>query len=120
MEYKVISPAYLENISGGDKAIIEEIISIFKDQVPEFVNEMNELFSKGSFYDLGLLAHKAKSSVAVMGMESTAVMLKTFELQAKEGKEPEKYESYISRFKSDTEEALKEIDDLISKMQNKR
>ncbi len=41
-------------------------------------------------------------------------MLKTFEIQAKEGKEPEKYESYVNRFRDDTAEALKELDHLVS------
>ncbi len=35
-------------------------------------------------------------------------------LQAKEGKETEKYESYIVKFVNDTDEAVKELDDLIN------
>ena len=35
MEYKVISPEYLENVTGGDASIKEEIVTIFKDQIPE-------------------------------------------------------------------------------------
>ena len=49
-----------------------------------------------------------------MGMADLAMMLKTFELQAKEGKEPEKYESYVNRFRDDTASAVKELDDLVS------
>jgi hypothetical protein len=41
-------------------------------------------------------------------------LLKTFELQAKEGKETARYESYIAKFVYDTNEAVKELDDLIS------
>jgi HPt (histidine-containing phosphotransfer) domain-containing protein len=103
MDYKFINTEYLDSVSGGDHETFYEITSKFREQVAEF--------------NLGLLAHKAKSSVAIMGMSELAVMLKTFELQAKEGKETEKYESYISRFRNETEEALKELDDLISKMQ---
>jgi hypothetical protein len=54
-----------------------------------------------------------------MGMSDLALMLKTFELQAKEGKEAEKYESYVSKFRNDTSEALNELDDLISNIQKK-
>jgi hypothetical protein len=49
-----------------------------------------------------------------MGMNGLAEMLKTFELQAKEGKEPQLYENYLERFKSETEEAVRELDDIIS------
>lgn len=115
MEYKVIKPAYLENVTGGDKEIIEEIVTIFKGQVPEFIGEMNDLYSKEAYYELGLLAHKAKSSVAIMGMESTAVLLKTFELQAKAGENKEAYKGYIEQFISDTSLAMDELNQYLGR-----
>ena len=48
-----------------------------------------------------------------MGMNDLAQMLKTFELQAKEGKESQLYDSYIKRFKRETGEAVIELEDLI-------
>ena len=58
---------------------------------------------------LGLLAHKAKSSVSIMGMNDLAIMLKTFELQAKEDKESGLYESYILRLKLKLKKQLKSL-----------
>ncbi len=86
---------------------------MFRDQVAEFNSEMNKLFTEKNFYALGLLAHKAKSSVAIMGMDSLANLLKTFELQAKEGKRTDLYQSYITRFENDTRSALTELNTLI-------
>jgi hypothetical protein len=40
-------------------------------------------------------------------------MLKAFELQAREGKESQLYESYILRFKTETDAAVVELEDLI-------
>ena len=116
MNYKFINTEYIVTVSGGDNEIIRELVTMFSDQVIEIADEMHKLLKAGDYYNLGLVAHKAKSSVAIMGMNDLAMMLKTFELQAKEGKEPEKYESYINRFKTETEEALKELDDLTGKM----
>lgn len=116
MDYKFINTEYLDSVSGGDNEIILEIIAMFRDQVVEFHSEMLALYTEKNFHALGLLAHKAKSSVAIMGMNDLAVMLKNFELQAKEGIESDKYESYIEKFRNDTGEALKELDDLINKM----
>jgi hypothetical protein len=48
-----------------------------------------------------------------MGMTSLAEMLKTFELQAREGKEPQLYEHYLERFKNETEGAILELDSMI-------
>ncbi|MBG0861131.1 MAG: hypothetical protein IQL11_16660 [Bacteroidales bacterium] len=75
---------------------------------------MKTLLAEKKYQTLGLLAHKAKSSVAIMGMADLASMLKTFELQAKEGLEADKYESYIARFANETDGAVKELDDLIN------
>ena len=107
MDYKFINIDYLDSVSGGDSEIIREIVIIFKEQVIEIYNEMKSHLSEKNYQSLGLLAHKAKSSVAIMGMNDLAQMLKTFELQAKEGKESDLYESYIKRFKTETEAAIK-------------
>ena len=95
MDYKFINMEYLDSVSGGDPEIINEIVLIFKEQSVEIYNEMKSLLESKNYNSLGLLAHKAKSSVAIMGMKNLAEMLKTFELQAREGKEPQLYESYI-------------------------
>jgi HPt (histidine-containing phosphotransfer) domain-containing protein len=118
MDYKFINMEYLDSVSGGDPGIINEIVVIFKDQVVEMYNEMKSLLEAKNFTSLGLLAHKAKSSVAIMGMKDLADMLKTFELQAKEGKEPQLYESYLERFKSETSQAILEVDDLMNNRLN--
>jgi HPt (histidine-containing phosphotransfer) domain-containing protein len=119
MDYKFINTEYLDSVSGGDPEIINEIVVIFKEQSVEIYNEMKSLLAVKNYTSLGLLAHKAKSSVAIMGMSKLAEMLKTFELQAKEGKEAELYGSYIERFFSDTQESIRELDDLISNRLNK-
>jgi HPt (histidine-containing phosphotransfer) domain-containing protein len=119
MEYKFINTEYLDSVSGGDPEIIRELVILFKEQSVEISGEMKSLFSAGNYKMLGLLAHKAKSSVSIMGMSDLAAMLKTFELQAREGKEPHLYESYIARFQSETLEAIAELDDLVTKLLNR-
>jgi len=114
MDYKFINTEYLDSVSAEDTNIMLEIVNIFKEQVVEIQNEMMILLTEKNFSSLGLLAHKAKSSVAIMGMADLAAMLKSFELQAKEGEETDKYDSYITRFINDTGEAVKELDDLIN------
>jgi HPt (histidine-containing phosphotransfer) domain-containing protein len=118
MDYKYINTEYLDSVSGGDQGVILEIIEMFREQAAEMHSEMVALLAKKNYHNLGLLAHKAKSSVAIMGMADLAMMLKTFELQAKEGAEAGKYESYVSRFRDDTAEALIELDDLVKKKPN--
>lgn len=114
MNYKYIKTDYLEMVSGGDRNMIKELVDMFRDQVREIHTEMISLLKVGDYNSLGMLAHKAKSSVAIMGMEDLAGMLKDFELQAKVGLSAEKYPAYIERFAKDTELAIAELDDLLN------
>jgi HPt (histidine-containing phosphotransfer) domain-containing protein len=116
MDYKFINTEYIETVTGADKEIIRELVDIFREQVSEITNEMRSLLLKGDFHSLGLLAHKAKSSVAIMGMNDLAVMLKTFEIEGKEGKNHENYESYIQRYETETGLSLVELEYYINNL----
>jgi len=118
MDYRLINSDYLDSVAGNDPQIIAEIVTMFKDQVTEIFAEMKLLHSRKEFITLGLLAHKAKSSVAIMGMAELATMLKTFELSAKVEKDTELYEYYINKFGEDTKAAISELDDLVSNRLN--
>lgn len=113
MDYKYIKTEYLEMVAGGDSELLKELVSMFRDQVAEFNYEMKGLFEEKKYKALGNLAHKAKSSVAIMGMDGLSNMLKTFEVQATEAKNSNLYELYIQRFENDTKYALEELDSLI-------
>lgn len=88
---------YLESMSLGNE-MIAEMIDLFVQQVPEFTEGLTSLLASGDYPALGALAHKAKSSAAAMGMNSTAADLKTLELTAKAGEEKENYPVLIQRF----------------------
>jgi HPt (histidine-containing phosphotransfer) domain-containing protein len=120
MGYKFINTEYLDSVSDGDPETARELVNMFREQVIEIFNDMKVHFSSKNYFQLGQLAHKAKSSVAIMGMNDLTKMLKTFELQAKEGKESQLYESYILRYKTETDAAVIELDDFIMNRINKK
>jgi len=118
MDYKFINTEYLDSVSGGDPDIICELVTLFKEQSVEISGEMKSLFHSKNYKLLGLLAHKAKSSVSIMGMNELAIMLKEFELQARDEKESHLYESYIARFQTETQAAIAELEDLVNRHLN--
>jgi HPt (histidine-containing phosphotransfer) domain-containing protein len=120
MDYKFIKTDYLESVTGGDPEIIHEIVALFKEQSVEIFNEMTSLYSESNYNALGLLAHKAKSSVSIMGIENLSNMLKTFEIQARAGEESHLYPSYIRRFREETDAAVLELEDFINTSLNNR
>lgn len=107
---KVTDLQYLESIAGGSREMMADMISIFKEQVGEFASEMRQLLNSESYHELGLLAHKAKSSVAIMGMDDLAGMLKKFELQAKASESPGDYNEYVREFEDQCHRAIEELD----------
>jgi len=101
-------------MSAGNKDLILEMIGIFKDQVSEFADDMEKLLAEKEYELLGRLAHKAKSSISIMGLNELAIELKTFENIAKVGEEIEKYPVFIKKFRSETEEAVEELNEVVS------
>ncbi len=104
--------AYLRNMSAGNKDLVEEMIDIFTNQVNEFVNEMEANYESGEYEKLGKLAHKAKSSISIMGLNDLAADLKQFETIAKQGTDQEKYRGYIDKFIKETGEAVDELNEI--------
>ena len=116
MDYKFIKTEYIESVSGGDSGIILELVNLFGEQMAEISLEMRTLLERKDYIALGALAHKAKSSVAIMGMNDLADMLKTFELQAKDNLGTDKFEIFISRFEHETRGAEEELENYVKNL----
>lgn len=100
---------YLKTMSGGDPAFIREMIDLFREQIEEYEEQMPALLRNKEYSSLSKMAHKAKSSVAVMGMNEVADLLKELEVLAHEQKEVERYESMVQEFLTQSRLALEEL-----------
>lgn len=101
---------YLKTMSGGDSKFIAEMIELFREQVEEYKQILPDLLEQKAYEDLSKMAHKAKSSVAVMGMTQVAELLKDLEILAHEGKEVERYGAMIGEFLEQSRLALVELE----------
>ena len=102
---------YLKTMSGGDSKFIREMIDLFREQIDEYKSIMPELLKNKDYDGLSKIAHKAKSSVAVMGMSQVAELLKELEIITIDRKEVERYESMISHFLEQSKLAIIELED---------
>jgi HPt (histidine-containing phosphotransfer) domain-containing protein len=114
----LIDLTYLEMMSEGNKDLMIEMFSIFKEQVPEFIADMNKALADHDWKSLALHAHKAKSSVAIVGIVSLLDDLRTLEVFAKDGKNTESYQGYVDNFCSTCLKAVVEVDDIILRMKS--
>lgn len=112
-QYECIDLSYLESIAEGDRSIIEELITIFLDQLPEFTEGLDKSFKEKRWLDVAAIAHKAKSSVISMGMEEMGNKdMKNLELVAKE-----LYARQINKKESPTPEEKREADQFTKNLQ---
>lgn len=103
---------YLKTMSGGDSKFIREMIELFREQVDEYKQLMPDLLQNEKYDELGKVAHKAKSSVAVMGMTEVAELLKQLEILAHEQQEVDRYGAMIDEFLEQSQLALDELEGL--------
>ena len=109
--------SYLREMSGGNQGLILEMIDIFKNQVVEFAEGMEQYLKNKEYEKLGKLAHKAKSSISIMGLSELATQLKSLELMACAGTDVEKYPVIIEKFKKETHEAVTELDEVTKNLE---
>ncbi len=100
---------YLKSISGGDAGIMNEMKDIFIEQVPEFIENLKKFLKEGNYLELGKEAHKAKSSVMIMGMEELAKDLKTLQQATIAGTNVESYPDFVKKFEEQCLGAVKEL-----------
>ncbi len=101
---------YLKTMSGGDSKFIREMISLFREQIEEYKSIMPELLQNKDYDGLSKIAHKAKSSVAVMGMTQVAELLKELEILTHDQKEVDRYKPLITNFLEQSELAITELE----------
>lgn len=100
---------YLRAVTGGDSVSIREIIELFIEQVPEFITNLKKHLKAKDYVSLGKEAHKAKSSVMIMGMEDLGHDLKTLQLATQSGTREEMYAGQVDRFEQQCQHAVKEL-----------
>ncbi len=76
--------SYLDEVAGGDLDFKKDLIKIFLQQVPLFIENMKKFHAENDLVNLAKEAHTAKSSVLIFGMEDTGNRLKKIQLLAEE------------------------------------
>jgi HPt (histidine-containing phosphotransfer) domain-containing protein len=100
---------YLKTITEGNTAIVREMIEMFTLQVPDFIKNMKTHYESKQYLALGKEAHKAKSSLQIMGMNELEKEMKAFQLKTIEGVDIESYPKYIALFETQCLAAVAEL-----------
>ena len=96
---KIIDLSYLREMSGNNKDIMVEMVEIFIEQNPEFTEGISNYFENKQWTELGAVAHKAKSSVRIMGMDELGDCLEKIEHYSKGNQKVELQQKIENRHK---------------------
>jgi HPt (histidine-containing phosphotransfer) domain-containing protein len=103
---------FLKELSNGNQKMIRGMVEIFGEQVIEFKEAFDQAYNSKDWKKISFTAHKAKSSVKVMGMEKTATILDKLEKDALEGVNIDQYFTYIKQIEQDLNEAMDELNSI--------
>lgn len=95
----IIDLSYLREMSGNNKDIMVEMVEIFIEQNPEFTEGISSFFENKQWTELGAIAHKAKSSVRIMGMDELGDCLEKIEHYSKGNQKVELQQKIENRHK---------------------
>ena len=73
----------LEELSGGSKDFIIEIISVFISEVPSQVEDIKNAFTQDNMEDLASNAHKLKPSIDLLGINAITQDIRSIEAIAR-------------------------------------
>ena len=114
-EKQLIDLTYLNEISDGSNELIHDLSEMFFQQIPEYQELLRKFYTKKDYYNLGRIAHKAKSAILMVGLKDLADELKKLEENAKEEKNITEYQEIIAKFVRESNIAIKELKELENK-----
>ena len=101
--------SYLNQVFQGNQEMINNIIQLFLQQVPEYITEMEVCVEGDDLLALHPLAHKAKSSVTMLGLRSMESNILEIERKSKAHLELATLPGLVSDVRSECEIVMTQL-----------
>lgn len=82
---KLYDLSMVEAIAGGDSSFISKMLQLFVDTAPGTIRELKSLCEKKQWQEMSKVAHKLKSTIDSMGIESLKQTIRDIEASGKTG-----------------------------------
>lgn len=96
-EARLYNLCKLKDIARGNEAFIDKMIQIFIQQGPESVKEIIDAHSARDYQKVNKTAHRLKTSINTMGIQSIREDIQTIELATEEDQKAEGFGAVISK-----------------------
>lgn len=111
-----IDLSYLNEISAGDNAFIKEMLELFLNTTAIEVNEFDNHLANANFEAIGLLAHKMKAPIQMMGVNDLFDKIKSIENNCKNSTNLESIPNLITEVKLQINTISEDIKTILTKM----
>lgn len=102
----IINLSYLEDITGGDRAMILEMLDLFIRDIPEHIKNIETFAANDQIDDLAREAHKFKPTLQYIGLTGMFEDIKQLEANAKSRDNLDSVGEIISRLKDASQKCL--------------
>lgn len=105
----------LNKRTGHDRSIMQGMFEVFINHYPDYFEEGQKYIEQKNWEGLSSVMHRAKSAVAIMGMEDIRNGLESIEFLAQKGQQTENFHARLSRLFEQTKLAAEEIQEYLEK-----
>ena len=99
----------IEEMADGDEDFILSVISVFLDEVPQDLADLEKAIDKKDYKNVYQLAHKIKPNVDLLGMEQTRANALEIETLGKNEANSQQIEERFPMLKKDVLQVIAEL-----------
>jgi len=100
----------LNEMLGGDKKAILQMVKIFLQATPESLNELNRCFQKNDMQGVSKLAHKLKSSVDIFAINDIKQDIRRLENITRDNVNMDEVPELVEKINKVLSETIKQVE----------
>ncbi|RNC84540.1 MAG: Hpt domain-containing protein [Balneola sp.] len=98
--------SYLEDITGGDAEVIQEMLILFIEDIPQQISEIKEAIQGNNLEEMASHAHKLKPTLQYVGLSEAYEIVKNLEQIGKSGEGKENVKELFQKLERNSEEFM--------------
>jgi HPt (histidine-containing phosphotransfer) domain-containing protein len=99
----------INEMAEGDEDFINSVISVFLEEVPQDLEDLENAIKKGDYENVYKLAHKIKPNVDLLGMEQSRIIALEIETLGKDPQNSGEIEKKFPLLKTDIHQVISEL-----------
>lgn len=99
----------LNEMADGDNDFVLSVITVFLEEVPQDLEDLEKAIDQGDYENVYMLAHKIKPNVDILGMEQTRAIALEIETLGKDEKNKDLIEEKFPTLKKDIHQVIGEL-----------